>query len=222
VSQGWENVAGEWIAFVLSEDAPFEWHGEAFLELVADERGELLDAGCGEGRLSRRLAKAGFAVVGVDAAPALLRSAREQDPDGDYRVADVTSLPFADASFDVVASFMVLQDVSDHETAIREAARVLRPGGAFCVAIVHPLTSAGDWASDDPKADYVVENYCGTFARERPLGARTITQYHRPVADYLSAVAAGGLRLEELRELGTRRRSPGRIPIFLDLRARKI
>jgi ubiquinone/menaquinone biosynthesis C-methylase UbiE len=221
VSRGWEDVAEEFIDFVRAGDAAFEWHADSFLELLPGERGRLLDAGCGEGRLARQLQAAGYDVVAVDASESLVRRASEQDPEGDYRVADVTSLPFDSSSFDVVVSFMVLQDVADHETAIREAARVLRPGGALCLSIVHPLSSAGDWASDDLDSDFVVENYCGSFARERPLGSRTVTQYHRPVDGYLHALERAGLALEELRELATRRRSPGRIPIFLDLKTRK-
>jgi hypothetical protein len=86
---------------------------------------------------------------------------------------------------------------------------------------VHPLSSAGDWRSGELDSDFVVENYCGSFPRERPLADCTVTQYHRPIADYVGALAGAGLVLEELQELATRRRSPGRIPVFLDLRARK-
>jgi SAM-dependent methyltransferase len=221
VSDGWEGVAGEWIEFTRG-DAPFEWHSESFLHLfVASGVVAVLDAGCGEGRLSRRLAAAGYRVTSVDASPTLVRRAREADPRGEYRTADVTDLPFADASFDAVISFMVLQDVADYERAVGEAARVLRTGGAFYVAIVHPLTSAGDWLDGSIDSDFRVENYCSVFARERPLADRTVTQYHRPIEAYLRAADRAGLTLEALRELPTRRRAPGRLPVFLDFRARK-
>lgn len=221
MSQGWEAVAPQFLEFVHGGDPAFDWHSDAFFELVGDDAGDVLDAGCGEGRLARKLAEAGHPTVAVDASPTLVSHARSADPAGTYDVADVTALPFPDASFDTVVSFMVLQDVERHELALQEAARVLRAGGALCLAIAHPLSSAGDWASDALDADFVVEDYCGTFARERPLAERTVTQYHRPIDDYLRALAAAGLQLDALRELSTRRRAPGRIPIFLDLRARK-
>jgi ubiquinone/menaquinone biosynthesis C-methylase UbiE len=222
VSAGWEDVAAEWVAFVGSgEDVPFGWHGEEFLELVPPPAGQTLDAGCGEGRLARRLRDRGHQVVGVDASPTLVRLAAEADPGGDYRVADVTALPFADGTFGTVVSFMVLQDVENHEQAIREAARVLRVGGCLCLAIVHPVSSAGEWAGDELDAAHVVENYCAPFARPRPLGSSHVTQYHRPIAGYVAALSAAGFALDELRELATRRRSPGRIPVFLDIRAFK-
>jgi ubiquinone/menaquinone biosynthesis C-methylase UbiE len=222
VSNGWEDVAAEWAAFARSgADVPFGWHGDAFLELVPPPQGLTLDAGCGEGRLARRLAALGHDVVAVDGSPTLVRLAREADPDGDYRVADVTALPFDEATFGTVVSFMVLQDVEDYEEAIRETARVLRAGGCFCAAIVHPVSSAGEWESDDLEAAHIVENYCTVFARPRPLGNSHVTQYHRPIADYLHALAAAGFAVDDVRERATRRRSPGRIPIFLDLRAVK-
>ena len=222
LSSGWEGVADQWTSFVRSgEDVPFEWHGDAFLELVPTRRGRTLDAGCGEGRLTRRLAAAGHDVVGVDASPSLIARAQEADPGREYGIADVTALPFDDAVFDTVVSFMVLQDVEDYQQVIREAARVLRRGGSFCLAIVHPLSSAGDWASDELESAHVVENYCGVWARPRPLGEAHVTQYHRPIEAYFDALRAAGFAVEELRELSTRRRSPGRIPIFLDLCAVK-
>jgi SAM-dependent methyltransferase len=221
VAQGWEDVAGEFLRFVRSGDPAFEWHADAFLGLVPTDARDVLDAGCGEGRLARRLAARGHAVSGIDASPTLVRYAQEADPDGAYAVADVTSLPFGETTFDAVVSFMVLQDVERYGRAIEEAERVLRPGGAFCVALVHPLTSAGDWESDDLDSAFVVQNYCGRFALERPLADRTVTQHHRPIGDYLRTLDAAGFKLETLQELPTRRRSPGRIPVFLDLRARR-
>jgi SAM-dependent methyltransferase len=222
VSTGWEDVAGEWASFARSgDDVPFGWHGDAFFELVPPPPSKTLDAGCGEGRLARRLAAAGHDVVALDASPTLVRLAREADPSGDYRVADVIALPFDDETFDLVVSFMVLQDVEDYEQAIRDAARVLQPGGALCAAIVHPVSSSGDWDTDAIDSNHIVENYCGTFARPRPLGGRHVVQHHRPIADYLRALRDAGFVLDDLRELSTRRRSPGRIPIFLDLRAIK-
>jgi ubiquinone/menaquinone biosynthesis C-methylase UbiE len=222
VGGGWEHVAGEWTEFARSgEDVPFHWHGDAFLRLMPPPRGLTLDAGCGEGRLSRRLGELGHRVVALDASPTLVRLAQEADPGGDYRVADVTALPFGEATFDLVVSFMVLQDVEEYGRAIGEAARVLREGGCFCVAIVHPVASSGDWSSDDIDAAHIVENYCTAWARPRPPGGRLVIQHHRPIADYLHTLSDRGFALDELQELATRRRSPGRIPFFLDFRAVK-
>jgi hypothetical protein len=86
---------------------------------------------------------------------------------------------------------------------------------------VRPGASAGDWAGDEGDAVHVVENYCTPFARPRPLGDSCVTQYHRPLDDYVRALLAAGFALDELRELAIRRRSPGRISVFVDARAVK-
>lgn len=51
---------------------------------------------------------------------------------------------------------MSLQDVDDLHGSLREAARVLRPQGRLCAAVVHPLTSAGRFVGRDPDSPFVV------------------------------------------------------------------
>lgn len=97
----------------------------------------LLDVGCGPGSITVGLADAvapGEA-VGVDANPAAIAAARER-ADGRVRfdVADALSLPFEDASFDAVFMHAVLQHVATPLEALREAHRVLRPGGVIGLA----------------------------------------------------------------------------------------
>jgi len=61
----------------------------------------------------------------------------------DIRLADAASLPLDDQSADLVIAFMSLQDVDAMPAAIKEVARILIPGGRFCLAIVHPINSSG-------------------------------------------------------------------------------
>lgn len=100
------------------------------------ERAELLEVGCGTGVLTRVLAGIGGvdSVVGVDLAPSLVDKARDlaaELPNVRFEVADARSLPFADASFDVAIFDSTLSHVPEPERALREAARVLRPGGTL-------------------------------------------------------------------------------------------
>jgi SAM-dependent methyltransferase len=103
------------------------------LDLLGDLGGRrVLDAGCGEGYLARVLAASGAQVTGMDISPRLIEQARSQDPDGaiDYRVADLSRpLPEQAASFDAMASHLVLNDVPDYRGFARTIAGVLRPGG---------------------------------------------------------------------------------------------
>src|SRR5205085_12513438 len=108
----------------------------------------------------------GFDVVGIDAAPTLVRLAQQADPSGEYRVADVAELPFEDGSFDLVVAFNSLMDIDDMPGAVREAARVLEPGGRFCVCITHPMRDAGRFLSNDAEALFVIE---GSYFGKRPF-----------------------------------------------------
>jgi ubiquinone/menaquinone biosynthesis C-methylase UbiE len=87
----------------------------------------VLEAGCGTGLLLDRLAQDASGVVGVDLSRGMVSRALER---GHPVVqADLAALPFADASFDAVASFKVLAHVPEPRRAIAELGRVLRPGG---------------------------------------------------------------------------------------------
>jgi ubiquinone/menaquinone biosynthesis C-methylase UbiE len=77
-----------------------------------------LEIGCGEGRVARDLARRGHTVVALDTSPTLLRSAKAADPAGCYLLADAASLPFHDASFDLVVAYNSLMDVSDMPAVI--------------------------------------------------------------------------------------------------------
>ncbi len=95
----------------------------------------LLDAGCGPGGNGAWLAEHGT-VVGVDLSPDALAFVRARRPTTTPVQASIESLPFADATFDAVVGLTVLYTVPDDAVALRELARVCRPGGA--VLLVEP------------------------------------------------------------------------------------
>jgi SAM-dependent methyltransferase len=94
----------------------------------------VVNAGAGQGTFSRRLEERGFDVTSVDASEAAVEVLRQRLA-GDVHRADVTSLPFADGSFDAAVLGEVLEHVPDDEAALREVARVLRPGGKVAVSV---------------------------------------------------------------------------------------
>src|SRR5689334_6371757 len=97
----WEANAQAWIAWARRPGHDSYWYyGGAFLEEIVPPPGErTLDLACGEGRVSRDLARRGHRVVGVDASPTLIRAAREAGPNARYSLGDAGALPFADRSF---------------------------------------------------------------------------------------------------------------------------
>lgn len=98
----------------------------------------VLDAGCGTGGLILRLREAqpSGTFAGIDFMPIACELARQRcGPDVDLRVASITDLPFADASFDAVVSADVVCQVDNPEVAAAEFFRVLRPGGIVVINV---------------------------------------------------------------------------------------
>ncbi len=98
----------------------------------------MLDVGCGEGALVRRLSAAGARVWGIDPLPGALERARLADseaPSGRYLDGHAERLPLPDASFDIVIFFNSLHHVAVDamDRALAEAARVLRASGVLYV-----------------------------------------------------------------------------------------
>lgn len=92
----------------------------------------ILDIGCGTGYFSRRFARDGHAVTGVDVDPAMIGFARAHRTAGeDYFVADALALPFGDRSFDDCISVTALCFVRNERKALEEMVRVARRGIAL-------------------------------------------------------------------------------------------
>ena len=116
------------------------------LRLVGEGPGAALDAGMGPGRLCAELESRGWTAHGVDAAPEMVSAARGRLPVAADRllVGRIESLPFPDARFDVVVATGVLE-YAQLPAALRELARVLRPGGRAVVSYPNPVAAYGIW-----------------------------------------------------------------------------
>ena len=99
----------------------------------------VVDAGTGTGDLALACIDAGAAqVIGLDVARPMVVRAREKGLDNKFGLSgfalgDATRLPLADESVDVWCSAFVVRNIPDLDAALREAARVLRPGGRLAV-----------------------------------------------------------------------------------------
>ncbi len=105
----------------------------------------ILDLGCGTGIVARILRErlGGAATInGLDASPAMIAKARAVAPEIDFREGNAMALPFADQSFDLVLSQQMLQFVPDRAVALREARRVLVPGGRLLLSTWRPRAMA--------------------------------------------------------------------------------
>lgn len=158
VGRMWEENAEAWTqlsraGYDTSRDYA---NTPAFLAMLPEVKGLAgLDIGCGEGHNTRLLAQRGARMTAVDISETFLRHAlqsEQEKPLGiSYKTASAMELPFAVAEFDFATSFMCLMDVSGPERAIREAYRVVKPGGFFQFSITHPCfqTSLWRWVHDE-------------------------------------------------------------------------
>lgn len=128
-AQDWADVMEGWTGWGI----PVYRH---VLERIAVDRDtRILDVGCGAGRFSRIAADRGAAVSGLDATAAFVEIARQRVPDGDFRVGDMETLPWATDSFDVVTGFNSFFIAADMVNALREAGRVARPGASVAMTV---------------------------------------------------------------------------------------
>jgi SAM-dependent methyltransferase len=143
VDEGWGRKAVDFSA--LSEPSNCREYVALHHRLGVDAGDRLLDVACGSG-LSIELARLrGAACSGIDASPRLVAVARDRNPGCDIRVGDMNSLPWDQASFDVVTSFRGIWGTTPG--AVAEIHRVLRPGGRVGITVWgHLKVSPGAWA----------------------------------------------------------------------------
>ncbi len=140
----WGREPGDWADLQEVLHAPL-W--EAMFDATGVAHGSrVLDAGCGGGGASVLAAGRGALVSGLDASEPLVDVARSRVPQGDFRVGDLESLPFADGSFDSVIAASSVQYADDRVAALRELARVTASDG---------LVAVGLWSTPD-RVDYRV------------------------------------------------------------------
>jgi trans-aconitate methyltransferase len=144
------NPSQTWHPDVYAKNARFVSDlGQPVVDLLAPRPGErILDLGCGDGVLTRRIADLGCEIVGVDSSAALVDAARAIGLD--VRLLDAEALNFG-PEFDAVFSNAALHWMRDAARVISGAHRALRPGGRFvaecggsgCVDTIHRELIAG-------------------------------------------------------------------------------
>jgi SAM-dependent methyltransferase len=209
----WDAAAPAYLAEHGADlgDVDFLWGPEGLREadarLLGDVAGRrVLEIGCGSAPCSRWLRRHGADVVAFDLSAGMLRRAAELNRATGLAVplvqADAAALPFGSSSFDVVCSaFGALPFLDDVAAALREVARVLRPGGRFAASVNHPLR----WPfpdSPDPDDLRVVSSYFDRtpYVETGPDGETVYAEHHHTVGDWVRAVVGAGLVLEDLVE----------------------
>jgi trans-aconitate methyltransferase len=177
--------------------------GAAVLDLLRPQPGErILDLGCGDGVLTRRIAETGAAVVAVDAAPDMVAAARARGLDA--RVMPGQSLAFV-REFDAVFSNAALHWMRPPEAVLAGVARALKPGGRFVAEMGgHNNTAA------------IMVALAAVLAR-RGLDARRLSPWYFPsAAAYREKLEATGFRVEQIAIVPRPTPLPGAIEGWLD------
>jgi len=109
---------------------------------------KILDAGCGTGNFSLKLARIGCRVTGIDVSEKMLafaeQKAREEKLDVDFRIMDVCSLSFGDETFDAVTSMAAFEFLNDPELAMEEMFRILKKNGALLIGTINKESPWGE------------------------------------------------------------------------------
>ena len=239
-TRSWDAIADDWIAHADANDYRNFFLMPRMLAMLGDVRGKrIVDLGCGEGGYARELARRGATVTGVDGSERLIAAAREraaaEGVAAAFLRANANALDaLAPSSHEIVVAAMSLMDVEDLRGAIREAHRVLAPGGELVMSITHPCFSApvSQWVRDDRRAllHFAVDRYLERTAWESyiaPSFRAAVLRRHRPLEDYMAAAIETGFVLRAFSEpdasVEERRHSRrfeklSRIPYFLFMR----
>ena len=184
--------------------------------LLGPGRGICLEIGCGTGVHAGTVRELGWTPLGVDVSRGMLRHAR-----GRLAIAraDARRLPLPDASLPAVISVMAHTDMPGYPAVLREAARVLSPGGALVHVGVHPCFCGGFADRGDPQGVVIRAGYREghwTKASWTDKGVRDkVGATHFPLPGLLHAFTDAGLALDRFAEGG----AP--TPQVLAIRARK-
>jgi ubiquinone/menaquinone biosynthesis C-methylase UbiE len=183
-----------------------------FLKVVGDVSGlTVLDAGCGEGYLSRILAQRGANVTAIDIATRLVEMGRAKDPEGKitYQIADLSqSLPAYRQHFDLITSFFVLNDVYDYRGFLATLGSVLKPAGRAVIFMNSPYS----YVVRGHITDYFAASGQVFPYRGMAEAGVKVHFYHRTLEEYLDTCFAAGFQLQRLVDVitpeGTYKRQP--------------
>ncbi len=251
IVEQWESNAQAFADLIAGEGTP---HHKMILnpcveDLIGDVRGKrVLDAGCGEGYLTRYYASKGANVTGVDISKTLVEIARDKSPEDlqlDYKVDDICHIDTAvDGSFDIVLCNLVILNVPCFKEAFSEFNRVLVSGGILILSVVHPAFNfygSGAWEMGEKVPEtkrreglfFKVDHYSEEKKYERYWRTRDgekfpqpITFYHRTISTYVRALSDAGFRITNMEEPAPKTddlffERERRIPFFMVFRAIK-
>jgi SAM-dependent methyltransferase len=202
----WETHAGWWQEH-FTDGANPEYEEQILPLAVEHLRGleSVLDVGCGEGQLARRVAALGVHTVGIDPTEGQVATAAARGGGVLVTRGQAEALPFPADRFAGVVICLTLEHIDPFEPAVHEMARVLRPGGRFLCFLNHPLLQApgSGWIDDHILEEqywrvgpYLVDE---TGVEDVAPGIN-LPFMHRPLSRYIHVMGEVGLLIEDMDE----------------------
>ncbi len=202
----WEKGAAWWQKnFTEGADPEYEEQILPLIERYARGAGAVLDIGCGEGQIGRRLASHGAAVVGLDITESQIRVAHDRGGLSGCLRARADQLPCRDSGFDTVLVCLAIEHVELFEAAMHEVARVLKPDGRFFLLLVHPLLQSpgSGWVEvvDSDEHFWRVGSYLhDVIATDQVSPGIHLSFIHRPLSRYVHEMGRNGLLIYDMAE----------------------
>lgn len=209
----WDSNASFWVRIIREHRDKYrnELTDPAMLKAIGASTGmTVLDAGCGEGYLSRILARRGATVTGVDSSGKLIEAARTQShTDGlpiSFDVASVDELPYADNTFDLVVCNHLVNDLFDPSKAIGEFARILHDDGRVVILMLHPCFYNKHAERSQATNGLIASSYFETRSIDQAFEVDGLTSpvantaWFRPLEFYTEALCKSGFAITSLTE----------------------
>jgi ubiquinone/menaquinone biosynthesis C-methylase UbiE len=250
----WGDVA-EWYDTLVGEEGS-EYHRQVVLPgairlLAAKPGDDVLDIACGQGVLCRMLARLGIQATGVDAAPDLIRMAKDRNGQLEpaavkpiYHLNDARDLSrFPENHFAAAACLLAIQNLNPINPVFTGVARALKPMGRLVIAMMHPAFRSpkeSHWGWDAAagvqfrRVDrYLIPRKVPIVTNPGKSGDYTWT-FHKPIEAYVKALRNAGLLVDALEEWPSHKTSTSgpraaaentarkEIPMFLAIRALKV
>lgn len=148
---------------------------QEFIKLVSPKpREKMAELGCATGAFTKRFVKLGLDVTGVDISPKCIEVADKKIPRAKFVVADIEKLPFKNKSFDIVVYAEVLHHFMDATKTLKEAYRILKPGGRCFAADPHAKNPIM-WLYRSEKSP--IHSKKGRTSNERLLDENIVKEY---------------------------------------------
>jgi 2-polyprenyl-3-methyl-5-hydroxy-6-metoxy-1,4-benzoquinol methylase len=230
------NEVGDWYD-ALVQDQGSEYHQQvifpSLLPLIAKKESDfkdlkIVDLGCGQGVLTRKLANLGADCTGIDLAPSLIAIAKRRGSDSSpikYIKADITDLlsnnsnlkfDLSAESFDYATLVLTIQNLEAIRSVFKASYKLLKKSGSLIIVMMHPafrIPKHADWFFDEKLSrqgriiyQYLSANKIEITTHPGTIDSPLTYHFHRPLKYYINALASEGFIISFIDELITHKK----------------